>query len=107
LFGGYRGQHTSADTWEWDGITWTELHPASSPSPRGTAAAAYDRAHHEVVLFGGYDDNATKLTDTWVWDGTTWTQRMPASAPPSSLAVMAWDDGGQQIVLFSLDSGTT
>ena len=31
---------------------------------------AYDAAHGQVVMFGGFT-GGTVLNDTWIWDGTT------------------------------------
>jgi hypothetical protein len=70
--GGYFG-----DTWVWDGSTWTQLHPATSPPARHNADMIYDAADEDVVLFGGYGGHY--LGDTWVWDGTTWTQQDTAT----------------------------
>ena len=59
---------------------WTQKLPASSPSGRKGQAMAYDSAHGQVVLFGGYD-NRNRFNDTWVWDGTNWTQKGTPSTP--------------------------
>jgi hypothetical protein len=56
----------SNDTWTWDGTTWTEQHPATSPAPRFDAAMAYDAATRTAVLFGGNGIHAI-LDDTWTW----------------------------------------
>ena len=54
LFGGVKDSGgTLADTWTWDGTTWTQQHPATSPPARYDAAMAYDAATGTVVLFGG------------------------------------------------------
>ena len=42
-----------SDTWEWDGNTWLERSPTTSPSVRFGHAMAYDAARQRVVLFGG------------------------------------------------------
>jgi hypothetical protein len=55
LFTGYLG-----DTWTWNGTTWTEEHPATSPPARGEAAMAYDAASSTAVLFS--EDGST-----WTW----------------------------------------
>src|SRR5439155_6137813 len=60
------------DTWVWDGTTWTQLFPATSPSARSGSAMAYDVARGRVVVFGGADVDGTPLGDTWTWDGATW-----------------------------------
>jgi N-acetylneuraminic acid mutarotase len=62
------------DTWEWDGVTWTQKQPASSPERRSDHAMA--AVGSRVVLFGGWGDRRF-LSDTWEWDGMTWTQRTP------------------------------
>jgi hypothetical protein len=68
VFGGCcRGPHgVFGDTWTWDGITWTQQHPATSPPARLDAAMAYDAAAGNVVLFSGDSQDAT-LHDTWTW----------------------------------------
>jgi hypothetical protein len=76
-----------ADTWLWNGITWTQLSPAASPPARGAAALAYDPATSQLVLFGGYSA-ASIYGDTWTWTSTTWTKLSPASSPPPT-------DGGR------------
>ena len=54
LFGGYGDSGGLADTWEWDGSTWVERTPATSPPARSGHAMAYDSQRGRVVLFGGY-----------------------------------------------------
>jgi hypothetical protein len=82
-FGGSGGAGIAiAETWVWNGATWTLLTPATSPPKRYSCAMAYSPALGAVVMSGGYDNNgATSRTDTWKWDGTTWTQLFPATTP--------------------------
>ncbi len=54
LFGG-GGRRPVGDTWTWDGTTWTQQHPATSPPVRCGTSMAYDAATGTVVLFGGGD----------------------------------------------------
>src|SRR4051812_24542884 len=87
------------DTWVWDGTTWTQKFPATSPPARELHAMAYDSVNQQVVLFGGLD-NLGYRNDTWVWDGTTWTKKNPATSPPvQGFHSMAYDKARQQIVL--------
>jgi hypothetical protein len=108
LFGGYDppglgGPGFLNDTWTWDGTTWTQLHPATSPPARAFASMAYDAGTGQLVLFGG-GITGTGLEDTWTWDGTTWTQQSPASSPPAlGAASMAYDSSTEQLVLFGGD----
>src|SRR5437773_2235475 len=56
LFGGWDGFPYLGDTWTWDGADWTRRDPApsSTPQPRYGMGMAYDAAHGQVVLFGGF-----------------------------------------------------
>jgi hypothetical protein len=42
-----------ADTWEWDGATWTQRMPTTSPPMRPSHAMAYDAVRQRVVVFDG------------------------------------------------------
>jgi hypothetical protein len=82
LFGGL---HTNGgttgvfdDTWEWDGISWTQVEDAGPPARCGHAMA-YDNSRKRTVLFGGViaggPGGALQPSgDTWEWDGASWTQ---------------------------------
>jgi hypothetical protein len=60
MFGsGTAGQNLN-DTWEWNGSQWQQLHPLTSPSPRGTSMV-YDSSEAKLVLFSGAGQ-----ADTWV-----------------------------------------
>jgi cellulase (glycosyl hydrolase family 5)/galactose oxidase-like protein len=92
---------TTADTWTWDGSTWTQQDPSVSPPARESGAMAYDPDTQTVVLFGGDTGTGTKLNDTWTWNGSTWTQQHPTVSPPArSIAAMAWDPVSHRIILF-------
>jgi len=92
------------DTWVWNGSTWTQKFPTTSPPARYGAVMAYDAATQQVVLFGGFNANGdvwVPLNDTWVWNGSTWTEEFPAtSAPDSTAAAMAYDAAAGNVVLF-------
>jgi hypothetical protein len=64
LFGGFHGRRSDllADTWTWDGSTWTKQSPATSPPGHGGGSMAYDAASGNAVLFGGDSPG-----DTWTW----------------------------------------
>ena len=54
LFGGLLASGGGgADTWVWNGTTWTQEFPAASPPARDLAAMTYDSVRHETILFGG------------------------------------------------------
>ena len=87
LFGGYAGETACPpsgychDLWAWDGNTWAQVSPPTSPSARIGHALAYDGARGVIVLFGGYDSNGALLNDTWEWNGSTWVQTNPSLKP--------------------------
>ncbi len=60
----------SNDTWEWDGSTWKQLHPATVPPARENGRMAFDPTRNEVVMFAGYA--GAFMSDTWIWDGSDW-----------------------------------
>lgn len=108
LFGGENSLGLLADTWVWNGATWTPKSPTHSPPPRYSHVMAYDAAHGQTVLFGGLDSNNFILPDMWVWDGTDWTNVTPAPPAPYPPAryssSMAYDAAHGQVVLFGGES---
>jgi len=90
-----------ANTWLWNGIRWTQAHPATRPPGRFGASAAYDPATSTVLLFGGRTEPGTPIHDTWGWNGTDWTALdSGAGGPkPGTGSDMAWDDTLHEMVL--------
>src|ERR1035441_4529685 len=73
LFGGVfpgnsdpRVSNFLGDTWIWDGTNWNQKSPQTSPPARGYCLMAYDAAHQQVVLFGGFSSGPPFVA------GTTW-----------------------------------
>ncbi|MCA2978775.1 MAG: hypothetical protein INH37_10850, partial [Myxococcaceae bacterium] len=52
LCGGFGTSGRLSDTWEWDGATWTQRSPSTSPPARSGHAMA--TLGTKVVLFGGF-----------------------------------------------------
>jgi hypothetical protein len=99
LFGGLGTSGLLNDTWNWNGTTWTELFPATSPSVRDGTTMAFDQATGQLILFGGA--NGGFHGDTWNWDGTTWTELFPAASPSARFfAMMDFDQANGQLILF-------
>ena len=105
LFGGqpfYTGPGSS-QTWAYDynSNTWTNMDPATKPSPRSDHAMAYDAESDRVIIFGGWD--AGQKSDTWAYDfnSNAWTNMNPAASPPKGSAQnMAYDAESDRIILF-------
>jgi hypothetical protein len=100
LFGGGTGTYgTLGDTWVWNGSSWRQQHPSSSPPPRVNAHMTFDVAHGVMVLFGGGPSGG--LEDTWTWDGSNWTEQHPDSTPAGYAVAMDYDAAlGQVVAVF-------
>ena len=104
LFGGTSSNTATppAETWTWDGTTWTQLSPATQPSSRSQAAMVYDSDRQRLVLFGGVIvGNIARNNETWEFDGTTWAQISTANSPPIRASPgMAYDSQRRRVVLY-------
>lgn len=72
------------DTWRWDGSTWAQLHPATSPPADAYASALVsDSAHGTMLLLTQTPAKPGGIgrVDTWLWDGGTWLLQHPAASP--------------------------
>lgn len=101
IFGGAGdGGSYLGDTWEYDGAaqTWTQIFPASSPSPRYNAAMTFDPVRGVAVLFGGY--SGLREGDTWTWNGANWTQVATTGCTPRNGHALTFDAGRGVAVLF-------
>jgi len=77
VFGGSDGgSQTFADTWEWDGVNWTQAAPVASPFATAFAAASYDSQRGAHLVFGG--------TTTQVDQGELWEYATPGFAIAST-----------------------
>lgn len=100
LFGGLVGSRPVADTWIWDGATWSRASPASPPPLIGYAMA-YDAARERVVLLGPGSTSDAVRGVTWTWDGFAWKEEAPATAPPTRTEhAIAYDAARERTVLF-------
>ena len=89
LFGGWHELANATyirlgDTWQFtlENVTWTELHPLDSPTPRSDSQVAYDPAVDVVLLVGGFNGTAY-LGDVWAYDvrNNSWSPRSAAVQP--------------------------
>jgi hypothetical protein len=99
LFGGRDLTSDLGDTWEWDGIIWTQVADIG-PYPRHSHSMVFNSGKNKSVLFGGVDYNYQNVFhDTWVWDGKFWTQRQDIG-PQKALHSMAYDSDRNHVVIF-------
>ncbi len=94
-------------TFEWDGITWSQIPTAVHPPARDGGSITFDPVSNEVILFGG-QSGATALTDTWLWNGATWrllvTPTIPVVTGDSRLA---FDPVRGKVVLLDGNLGSS
>jgi len=64
----FLGYGAAAQTWTWNGATWSLLPVDFGPPARTRWVAAEDLARGRVVLF----DVVESAAQTWTWDGTAW-----------------------------------
>ncbi len=106
LFGGYDAapgsQPSPIDTWEWDGMEWTQR-TVSGPPARVSGAMAYDVTRGVTVLYGGYFTDASDFeirNDTWEWNGMKWSFRTFEGPGPRYDHGMTFDKSRSVTVVF-------
>ena len=95
------------DTWTWNGATWTQQFPSSSPSARSYFSMAFDAVLRRVVLFGGAvgGDWTNSTNDTWIWNGSDWAPFHPTTTPSNRYNYgMDYDPEQKVVVMFGGDS---
>jgi hypothetical protein len=102
MFGGYDRDTDTVygDTWDYDGVTWHAVTPATSPTPRYRTASAYDTARRRITVYGGFDGDTVR-TETFEYTGANWQQ---ISVGPGSLNATemyaAYDSTRRRFVTF-------
>ncbi len=98
LVGGSRSVDLLNDTWEWDGVMWSQRAIGAGPTPRQLHSFAFHEASGKSVLYGGLDapfgswTSDTWTSDTWTWDGTVWDDVAPPVEPPAVQSPALADD---------------
>jgi hypothetical protein len=104
LFGGASALRTGlADTWLFDGASWTRG-PSAPPGMLGRAGAAlaYLPSIGRLVLFGG--SGSVPARDTWLFDGASWTRGPDApNGIAPTYAGMARDAAGAHLIVAGGD----
>ncbi len=105
LFGGWTGNASLGDTWEWDvnASSWSFVKTPRGPEPRQLNSMAYDSAREVVVVHGGHyipdGEDEVFLSDTWEYDGNDW-QLVSDSGPQLTGQKMTYDELRQVVVMF-------
>ena len=103
LYGGFSSGPEFAmrsDTWTWNGASWSQAAPATSPGAR-MPMMTHDGASGDVVLFGGLNAGGWWDTDTWTWDGVDWTRLAIVDPSERMDAAAAYDSERRELVMFS------
>jgi hypothetical protein len=97
LYDGSCRDTASAQTWTWDGTSWTQQHPAHAPdecSARGNTTMTYDPATRQLLLAS--DPISAGVAHDWVWNTKTWR---PVGGSMGGAAV-AYDPSCHALVSF-------
>ena len=87
------------DTWEFDGVRWSEHHSTAGPDARDHVWMSWDGAAQQLLLHGGAHPASGLKGDSWHFDGTRWTV-LTRDGPPRARHRMEWDDARRAIVLY-------
>lgn len=111
VYGGLQSTPTLTlnETWRFDGTTWTQLTPTTTPPPRWGHRMVLDTRRARLVTFGGRSPTTTaNANDTWEWDGTDWQQVFPTASPSArGFYGMAYDERRGKTVIYGNQSGTS
>ena len=103
LFSGFvhSTQRNLDDTWTWNGSTWVQLHPVTSPPGRNSAASFVDQKVQRFFIEGGVADGLGVANDLWNWTGDNWNQVSLSSTPTQRYdQVAGYDPATMTDVLF-------
>jgi hypothetical protein len=113
LYGGETNgaQFANDETWLWNGASWQQQTPATTPGGLARHGMAYDFARGVTVLFGGRRNTwiANQASDaTWEFAAGNWTPVTVTQPPPPLVDMaMAYHPTLQQVMLFGGARGQT
>ena len=100
---GFFGGPATDETWTFDGTTWTQVFPTTTPGGLVLYSMTYDIARSRTVVYGGQPDTFFPIDSdkTWEWNGTDWTEIVGANQPgPLERAAMCYRSGIARTVMF-------
>ena len=96
-------------------MTWTMLKPSGTlPAVRTLHSSVYDSATNTIIIFGGYNCQATYYNDVWVLKNAndvtvlpSWTQLAPTGGGPSAResSSAVYDPAANILIVFGGDAG--
>ncbi|MEM7199490.1 MAG: kelch repeat-containing protein [Planctomycetota bacterium] len=99
LFGGRIG-FTAADqlndTWEWDGVSWSQVTPPTSPPNLLSPRLYYDPLVQRTRLAGWLGG----IIELWEYDGATWTSLGITTPAINGGPDVVWDPRRQQATMY-------
>lgn len=84
------------DTWEWDGVAWTQR-ATTFPGSAGFGGMAYDSAGDRTLLLWN--------ADLYAWDGASWTHLAPSPGVNGLHGRVVWNPYRRTLVV--VESGET
>jgi cysteine-rich repeat protein len=94
------GQDGCSSTCQVEIPLWTNITP-SPPDGCNDCSAAFDSAHHQMIVFGGFAGVINQpLDSTRIWDGSGWS--VPRVIGPSARGgyAVAYDSARDRVVMF-------
>jgi hypothetical protein len=95
-----------AETWGWNGASWTELCPSgsctSSLGPRYGSSSVFDVERGAVLLLGGLtsSSNSDCGDGPYLWDGSAWSTFDGGGPEPRYAPGLAYDTERDVVVVF-------
>lgn len=106
LFGGWTSAFSvgtaNNQTWEFDGVTWSQAAPTVSPAGLWKHGSCFDLLRNRVVVYGGARDGfPIAYNQTWEYNGATWQQvTTPTTPGPLERPAMCFSVALGRTVLF-------
>jgi hypothetical protein len=90
-------------TWEFDGTTWTQVFPTTTPGGLGNFGMSYDLVRQRAVIYGGTASSFFPIAEssTLEFDGTNWALITTATSPgPLERPAMCYHASIGKTVMF-------
>lgn len=104
LHGGRIGSTALSDTWEWNGVSWSQRMDVLAPTPAFSFAMAWDPARQRIVRQGGRStpiNPGAGINETWIYPGGEAWSLAPSTGvgPKHRHAMAAHDTTGRLLIV--------